>query len=64
MARIRCYRCGIETLSLSGWSKHPRCSNCEAPLPIPARRFGFGREDGEEPGRDAAVSLRSDPDPA
>ena len=64
MARVRCYRCGIETLNLTGWSKHPRCGNCEAPLPVPARRFGLTRESGQEPGVDAAVSLRTEPDPA
>jgi hypothetical protein len=62
MARVRCYRCGIETLSLTGWGKHPRCGNCDAPLPI--RRLGLRREDGEEPGVDAAVTLRREPDPA
>ncbi len=64
MARVRCFRCGIETLSLTGWGKHPRCGNCNAPLPIPSRRFGRRREGGEEPGVDASVGLRTDPDPA
>jgi hypothetical protein len=63
MAKVRCYRCGIETLNLTGWSKHPRCSNCDAPLPILKRRFGLIREDGQEPGVEAATAL-SEPDPA
>jgi hypothetical protein len=64
MARVRCYRCGIETLNLTGWSKQPRCSNCDAPLPVrKATRFGLVRDDGEEPGVDAATAL-SGPDPA
>ena len=63
MARARCYRCGIETLNLAGWSKHPRCGNCNAPLPVLKRRFGLMREDGQEPGVDAATAL-SEPDPA
>ncbi len=64
MARVRCYRCGIETLNLTGWAqKQPRCSNCDAPLPVLRRRFGLVREDGQEPGVDASVAL-SDPDPA
>jgi hypothetical protein len=64
MARLRCSRCGIETLNLTGWTKHPRCSNCNAPLPIPSRRFGRTREEGQEPGVDSAVTLRTEPDPA
>ena len=64
MARVRCYRCGIETLNLTGWSRHPRCGNCDAPLPIPSRRFGLNRDEGQEPGVDAAVTLRTEPDPA
>ena len=63
MARVRCNRCGIETLNLTGWSKHPRCSNCDAPLPIAKRRL-FSREDGQEPGVEAAATLRTEPDPA
>jgi hypothetical protein len=68
MATVRCYRCGIETLNLTGWSQTPRCGNCNAilPLPLAARRrsFGLAAEDGDEPGVDAATALRSGPDPA
>jgi hypothetical protein len=62
MARVRCYRCGIETLNLTGLAKQPRCSNCDAPLPVLKRRFGLIREDSQEPGLDARTL--SEPDPA
>lgn len=65
MARVRCYRCGIETLTLNltGVAQQPRCSNCDAPLPVLKGRFGLVGEDGEEPGIDAARAI-SEPDPA
>lgn len=64
MARVRCYRCGIETLNLTGWGKTPRCGNCDAVLPIPARGRFSAVEEGEEPGVEARLSLSSKPDPA
>ena len=47
MARVRCYQMWDRNAQISGWSQHPRCTNCDAPLPI--RRLGLMREDGEEP---------------